>query len=228
MQQKSFTSTVRLFSLLTFFAIALTLSACVASPPGESSSAASTSLPEEAPTAAPEAVASPVPVASEAKATQQRSVPVQLNIPELDLTLPVTPMGWRVAVVDNVETTMWVLPDASLGWQMNSAAPGEEGNMIIAGYQALGDALLAPLALDEFVLGQGVLVADDAGVTFRYQISEISDPLPVTGASEDEEAQAAAYTGLDGDARLTLITGWPDFTTTHRVFAVADLVEAGE
>lgn len=208
------------------FTIALALSACIAPPIVESPA-----IPEETPTAVPE----PEAVDDTADATtavaelaEARAVPAQLSMPELDLIAPVTPMGWRVAVVDDVETTVWIVPDASLGWQVNSAAPGENGNMIIAGHQALGDALLAPLALDEVTPGQEVLVTDDAGTIFRYQISEVSDPLPVTGASEDEDAQAAAYTALDGDARLTLISGWPDFTTTHRIFAVAEFVEAVE
>jgi hypothetical protein len=46
----------------------------------------------------------------------------------------------------------------------------------------------------------------------------------MTGASKDELARADAYIAPSQQAKLTLITGWPDFTTTHRVFAVAEFV----
>lgn len=221
MKQKITISRTRVIGLIMPFVIGMMLAACIAPIPFDAPAAV-----EEAPTAIPQPETEDDAIAPAPQ--EQNAMPVQLQIPELNLDLPITPMGWSVAIVDGVETTTWVVPEESLGWQMNSVDAGGEGNMLIAGHQALGDALLAPLALDEVVPGQDILVTDGVGMTFRYQVTEVSDPLPVTGASEDENAQAATYVLPDGDARLTLITGWPDFTTTHRIFAVAKLVGAAE
>jgi len=221
MKQKTTTSYTRVIGLITLVVIGMMLSACIAPPPSDSTASIG-----ETPTVAPQPEAEAEAIAPTPQ--EQAPMPVQLQIPELNLDMPITPMGWRVVAADGAETTTWIVPEESLGWQVNSAGAGEDGNMLIAGHQALGDALLAPLALDEIEPGQEILVTDDAGMTFRYQITEVSAPLPIAGASEDENAQAAAYVLPDGDARLTLITGWPDFTTTHRVFAVAELVGAAE
>jgi hypothetical protein len=69
-----------------------------------------------------------------------------------------------------------------------------------------------------------VLLTDGDGITFVYRITEVTDPIPVTGATPDEIARASTYFAPTTTARLTLVTGWPDFTTTHRIFAVAEFV----
>jgi sortase (surface protein transpeptidase) len=158
----------------------------------------------------------------------QTAPPVRLRMPALELDAAVEPMGWDVVMADGKETTQWIVPEGALGWQVNSIGAGGQGNLVIAGQQAVGDALLAPLALGEVEPGQEILVTDDEGLTFRYVVTEVSDPIPLAGASDDELAQESAYAALDGDARLTLITGWPDFTTTHRVFAVAEFAGLAE
>ncbi|HMN27953.1 MAG TPA: sortase, partial [Caldilineaceae bacterium] len=92
------------------------------------------------------------------------------------------------------------------------------------GHQVAGSAPLALLAQGAVEPGQEILLTDEAGVVFVYRVVEVTDPIPLTGASAEEEAQAESYAAPSDQALLTLITGWPDFTTTHRVFAVAELV----
>ncbi len=176
-------------------------------------------------TIAPETLEAMTPVeAIDPVPPEEAAEPVQLTLPVLDLTLPVTPMGWTVVTTDAGLTTEWEVPDASLGWHPNTVGAGAAGNMLISGHQALGDALLAPLALGEIVAGQEILVEDVNGRVFVYQITEITAPIPLTGASEEETAQIDALIASGPNAQLTLITGWPDFTTTHRVFAQAELI----
>jgi hypothetical protein len=95
---------------------------------------------------------------------------------------------------------------------------------VISGRQVEGAAVFAPLALGSVALGQEVLVTDGDGITFVYRIVEVTDPIPVTGATPDELARGASYFEPTTTAQLTLVTGWPDFTTTHRIFAVAEFV----
>ena len=155
---------------------------------------------------------------------EQASAPVRLEIPALNLAMPVEAMTWTIATVEGERTTKWIVPDEALGWHVNSAGAGGAGNTILSGHQAQGAALLAPLALEEVVPGQEILLTDEEGVTFVYQVRAISKPIPINGASEAEVAEATAYVTPGETAQLTLVTGWPDFTTTHRLFAQADFL----
>lgn len=154
----------------------------------------------------------------------QALAPVQLSIPALGLNLPVTPMGWEVADVNGVRTTRWLLPDDAVGWHVNSVGAGGAGRVILSGHQVVGAAPLAPLAQGDVEVGQEIWLTDSDGVVFVYEVVEVSEPIVQVGATAEEEAAAAAYVAPTDQSLLTLITGWPDFTTTHRVFAVAELV----
>jgi hypothetical protein len=155
---------------------------------------------------------------------QEATGPVRVQIPEIGLDAPIIAMGWRLAMVDGQRTTVWDVPLDEAGWHINSAGAGAMGNTIVSGRQVGGAAVFAPLALGSVAVGQEVLLTDGDGITFVYRISEVTDPIPVTGATPDEIARAATYFAPTETAKLTLVTGWPEFTTTHRIFAVADFV----
>ena len=161
-------------------------------------------------------------------ASDEATAPVRLQIPAIGLDAPVTPMGWRVVTLGGNRTTAWDVPLDSLGWHANSAGAGAKGNVLLSGRQADGDALLEPLALGSIKPGQDVILTDENGLEFTYKIREISEPIPVSGATEEEEALALDYVAPTDEPILTLISGWPEFTTTHRIFAVADLVGTPE
>jgi sortase (surface protein transpeptidase) len=132
-------------------------------------------------------------------------------------------MGWTVEEVDGQRTTRWAVPEDAAGWHLTSAGVGGAGRIVISGHQAMGAAPFAPLALGQLQSGQTLLLTDSEGAVFVYHIIEVSDPIPLTGASTADDAQAASYLEPTSEPLLTLITGWPDFTTTHRIFAVAEL-----
>lgn len=159
-------------------------------------------------------------------AADQSAPPARLEIPDLNLDVDVVPMGWQIVTVDGERTTMWAPPEEQAGWHVNSAHAGALGNVLISGRQADGAAVFAPLALGSVTSGQEIWLSDQDGVTFVYQVSEVSEPIPITGATDEEIERAAAYQEQSDTAKLTLITGWPDFTTTHRVFVVADFLGA--
>ena len=190
-------------------------------PVAEEATATPTALPEETPEPTPE----PAVDAAEAGAV---NAPVTLSIPDLDLEIPVEPMGWEPTTQAGQRTTRWVVPEEAVGWAVTSAGAGEAGNTVIAGHQARGAALFAPVALGDVAVDQTIDLATENGDVFTYRVVEVSDPIPVIGATDDERAQSAAYMAPTTDGRLTLITGWPADTTTHRVFVVAELVGAAE
>jgi sortase (surface protein transpeptidase) len=220
-----------LSALLTGAAI---FAACQPLPVEETAPASATEVAEE--TAVAEEVASSEESATEeAVPTEEVAVteeaptlvvaipPVQIAIPSLALEIPVAPMTWESAVVEGQRTTRWVVPDDAAGWALNSAGAGGTGNSVVAGHQARGAAVFEAISLGEVEIGQDILVLDEIGNTYVYRVVEVSEPIPLIGATAQEAAQAAAYVAPTSDARLTLVTGWPAETTTHRVFVVAEL-----
>jgi len=218
------TASVRLLYPGLLLTLILLLAACqpIASmPEAEDAVATPTALPEETPEPTPEPAVT-------ATANGAVNVPISLAIPELGLEIPVVPMGWEPTTRDGQRTTRWVVPDDAAGWALTSAGAGEAGNTVIAGHQARGAALFAPISLGEVAVDQTVELTAENGDVFTYRIVEVADPLPVIGATDDENAQSAAYMAPTNSGRLTLIAGWPADTTTHRIFVVADLVGAAE
>jgi len=155
------------------------------------------------------------------------AAPVELVFLALNLTVPVEPMEWKTARQNGVKTTYWVLPENAAGWHPDSAGAGEDGNTIISGSHLMGSAVFAPLALGEVQAGQEILLRDGAGNSFAYTVTEVSEPLAI---DEDPEATATLLDYMQaelpaGVGRLTLLSGWPDFTTTHRIVVVAERSE---
>jgi hypothetical protein len=181
-------------------------------------------------------VPTPTPVADAAEAEPptvdpmaplplaQALPPEWLTIPALDLETPVTPMGWTVAEVAGERTTQWVVPEDAVGWHVTSAGAGGAGRVVLSGHQMIGSAPFAPLAQGALEPGMEIWLTDGEGIVFVYEVTTITEPIPLTGATPEEEAEAASYAAPTTAASLTLITGWPDFTTTHRVFAVAEFI----
>lgn len=170
------------------------------------------------PTLRPEEVVAPLPTAVPAMVT-----PTRLEIPAIKLDVPVVPMGWTVSGPDG-RGVQWQLPVDAAGWHVNSAPAGGPGNTVISGSQFEGDAVFLPLALGDVAKGQDVVLTDSAGMTFTYQVTQVLEPLPIRGADAGADATARALVEQAGVTRLTMITGWPNFTTTHRQFVVAELV----
>lgn len=156
------------------------------------------------------------------------TIPVALSIPEISFNTNVVEMGWIVTEVAGERTTRWATPYSAAGWHVNSAGAGTRGNTVISGHQVVGEGVFAPLALGEVAVGQEILVTDIRGEVFQYDVTEVTEPIPLTGASADDEALAASYIAPSSQAKLTLMTGWPDFATTHYLFVVADFVGAVE
>lgn len=181
----------------------------------------------QAPTPTADSTATPVEEPTPVAETRQGLAPVLLRIPALTLELPITPMGWVVTEANGQRTTQWIVPLDTVGWHVNSAGAGGTGNTILSGHQSNGAAVFAPLALGDITVGQEVQLVDEQGAVFVYRVTEISEPIPIVGATEEDNVLAQTYMAPTDVAQLTLVTGWPDFTTTHRIFAVAEYVGPG-
>lgn len=210
--------------MLSVVLLSLLLAACG----GEDETPADAADSQDAAQAAGNADAAPVNSAEiapiEPLDPAQSQPPVRLQIPEIGLDAPVAEMGWQIAMVDGTRTTTWVVPETELGWHSNSAGAGAAGNTILSGNQVGESAPLLELAVGNIQSGQEVRLTDADGLVFVYRITEVSEPIAAVGATEADEQAAAAYFAPTDTPRLTLATGWPEFTTTHRIFAVAELL----
>ena len=187
-------------------------------------SSATSSAASPTPTSQPLTVADLRNSNTTALSPTEAALPVSLSIPEIDLDVSIQPMGWIVVEKEGERLSEWDLPEGVAGWHLNSELAGTGGNVVVSGQQAGEGAVFAPLALGEVTVGQEIFLTDADGRTFIYQVSEVSDPIPVAGATAAEEARAAAYLEKTDRAILTLVTGWPEYTTTHRIFVVAEFV----
>lgn len=205
--------------MLLLFLLLLLLAACQGTPEANPQLVLTPATTAGSAENAEEAIQSTEPLASEAAGQ-----PLSLAIPALKLQIPITEMGWQVTEVNGERKATWEVPLDSAGWHLNSALPGTAGNLILSGHHLLGAAVFAPLARGEVTVGMQLLITDDQGRTFLYQVSQISDPIPALGASAAEQQQATAYLAPATRPLLTLVTGWPDFSNTHYLFVIADFV----
>ncbi len=150
--------------------------------------------------------------------------PQQLRLPTLDLVIDVESMEWHFDPYEP-EQTRWTVPPSGVGWHPNSVRAGATGNLLISGHQHEGKAPFVALALGRVTEGDLIELLDEENNLFIYEVITVSVPLPIKEMPPEVEAQVIEYVAHGPAARLTLITGWPEFTTTHRRFVVANLVE---
>lgn len=152
------------------------------------------------------------------------SPPTIIEIPAVGLMAPVAQMEWEITESAGRRTTVWKVPTDAAGWHLDSAGAGGAGNMLISGHQAEGSSVFKPLSLGSVQIGQEVLVTDEVGNTFVYRVSEVSKPISLDSPTTQETEAINQYYASNNKPTITMITGWPDFTTTHRLFIVAELV----
>jgi len=163
------------------------------------------------------------------KDTSTTILPESLHIPAIGLKLSVEPMGWEVtAIGDEQLTTQWQLPDSTIGWHTNSAYAGAGGNVVLSGHHLYGEQVFDALALGWLEIGQQIVLINNAEQAFRYEIIEITEPILSRRGTSADIARSTSYVGKTDQAQLTLITGWPSFSTTHRIFIVAKLISAAD
>ena len=184
----------------------------------------STSIPVAAavPTASPSPNPPPAFDATPPLSLTEAASPVALEISAIGLMVDVAPMLWEIVDTNGERSTQWTLPAGAAGWHSDSAGAGAAGNVIISGRQQGEDAVFAPLVLGLVQLGQWVQLRSADGATYLYQITDIGEPIPLEGATPAQLARQRDLYAVGDQPRLTLITGWPEFTTTHRLFITAD------
>lgn len=227
----------RIAKLAVIVAVVLAVSACTTPPSGPAPTPTATAAPPaalpapgtdlaETPTALAVATpaATPADGASEA-APPEQGAPNHLVIPAIDLDTSIVDVGWEVVERGEQRTTEWQTADNAAGRHINSARPGEPGNVVLSGHHNTKGEVFRRISEQELAVGDAIYLYDDQGRRHTYQVTEVTEPLLEVGASEAQRLANARYIQPTSDARVTLVTCWPYWTNTHRVVVVGKLVQ---
>ena len=210
--------------------------------PTEPSTPAVTTMtsPTPQPTATPTATAIP-PTPTPAITPQP---PVRIVIPDLDIDAPVVEMGWKVVEASGEQRTEWdlsTIENGKVGHLINSALPGQPGNVVLSGHHNIEGKVFKNISLawsdeDAELLedgitwrspvldGRTIIIYDAAGRKFRYVIEGMYK-LPDKDVSEEQRRENARFIAPTSEPTLTLVTCWPYNDNTHRIVVVARLAQ---
>ncbi len=76
----------------------------------------------------------PTPVGFMKRTSPVTLPPQRIVAPSIELDAPVQPMAWQNVQRDGLATTEWLIPDSAAGYQIGSAFPGQEGNIVLSGH----------------------------------------------------------------------------------------------
>lgn len=186
--------------------------------------------PVESPTPTPTATTAADPLAVTAAttptATQRGQTgtfapqpPTRIVAPAINLDAPVVTMDWRTEIQGDQTASVWNVPQNEAGWHLNSARPGQDGNVVISGHNnSMGGHVFG--RLDELAEGDTVtLWVDDTAYT--YYISR-RETIRTVAAGPEMLNKLQQLAGPASTEQLTLITCWPNWTNTHRLILVAE------
>lgn len=192
---------------------ALGLVGCTA-PPAAGMTAASGPAAPARPRVEPAAAA--VPAAQVADLAP--ALPDRLQIPSIDVDIPVVELGWsRATNREGQIFSEWDVAEYAAGWHKNSVLPGQPGNVVMSGHNNILGAVfreLDRLRKDDDIY---VWVGD---VRHHYTVSQVV-VVPESKATYEQRVENAVWIGPFDDDRLTLVSCWPRNNNTHRIIVVA-------
>ncbi len=180
--------------------------------------ASDTPAPVELPTLAPIPAGTPTPLVTRPKGAR-------ILIPAIHVDAPVVEMGWEPVQENGQTVNEWQVPDNAVGHILTSANPGERGNVVMSAHNNLYAAIFRKLY--PLKPGDEITVFNAAGQGFLYRVS-LSYLVQEAGASYAQRVENARAMLPTTDARLTLISCYPETSNTHRAIVIAALIGAAE
>ncbi|MEM7028000.1 MAG: sortase [Chloroflexota bacterium] len=150
--------------------------------------------------------------------TPMSAPPNRLQIPRLNLDVPVNEVGLvPSATVPGV--LEWEVPAyRAAGWLKTSAPLGQPGNTVLDGHHNVHGEVFRDLWTLE--TGDKITLQSEAGQPQHYQVTEVLI-LPERDQPLDVRLQNAQYIQPTPDERLTLVTCWPHNDNSHRTIVIA-------
>ena len=152
----------------------------------------------------------------------QSTLPDRLEIPGIDVDIPVVELGWHAATTnDGAIFSEWDVAEYAAGWHKNSALPGQPGNIVLSGHNNILGAVFREL--DQLRAGdEAILWAGDERLVYRVDQVLI---VPEKYATAEQRAANAKWIEQFDDDRLTLVSCWPRNNNTHRIIVVAHPIQ---
>lgn len=172
----------------------------------------------------PVSIATVVPLPAGAGAPPER-----LQIPVLALDVPVVEMGWHQVQDASGSHSEWDVVNDAAGHHLNSAYPGEAGNVVISGHNNIGGSVFRSVCVIgepgvEFGLRDAMILVDQQGRHFTYRVNGWHRLVERNASIIQQEANAT-YMQPTSFAQLTLVTCWPPSSNTHRVIVTGVLTD---
>lgn len=146
-------------------------------------------------------------------------------IPSINVDSQILEMGYTFEVVDGETVTNWQIPDNAVGHMIGSANPGGLGNVVLSGHNNILGAVFRKLYTVQ--VGDQITVFNAKGAGFTYRVSQ-SFIVQERGADLAQRLNNAQVLLPTTDARLTLISCWPETDNSNRAIVIADLVGAAQ
>jgi sortase A len=143
--------------------------------------------------------------------------PTRLVAPTIHLDASIIPVGWHQEQQNGKTVSVWDVAEYAVGWQKNSALPGQGGNIVLAAHSDTKGEVFR--YLDQLKDGDLLtLYADGRAYTYAVESHVI---VQEKGVSEAQQRDNARWIGRFPDERVTLVTCWPYPTNTHRYIVIA-------
>ena len=155
----------------------------------------------------------------------QREIPPgalgRIAIPSLDIDVPLVEVSWHLEQMGSQTVGVWDTVRGAAGHHRGTALPGDWGNCVISGHSRTSDGAVFD-RLWELTAGDRILVTTDSGSQWQYLVESVTK-VPEVGKSLDQRQANSSVMAPSAEARLTLITCWPEWAYTHRIVVVARL-----
>lgn len=126
-------------------------------------------------------------------------------IPSIKSDSKVVEVGWDVIEQDGEEYAVWQVAEFAVGHHKNSANPGENGNIVLAGH--VGG--YGKVFRDLYYVRRGEqIILYSNGQQYLYTITQRL-VVDEEGASAEQRAQNAQYIEPTDSEVVTLVTCWP-------------------
>ena len=146
----------------------------------------------------------------------------RILIPALGIGAPVVEVSWHLATAEGERLAVWATASQAAGHHRGTAPFGGGGNCVISGHSRAKEGGVFH-GLWELTPGDAILLATASGERYEYAVETTRKVLDL-GASLAQRRDNATCMAPSDDARLTLITCWPDWAYTHRIIVVAGLM----
>lgn len=148
--------------------------------------------------------------------------PDRIIIPAIDMDTPVVELGWSAASDPAGRVfSRWDVAAYAAGWHINSAEMGQRGNVVMSGHNNILGSVFREL--DQLKKGD-IATIWSGNKRYDYAIDKVVI-VPDKHATPEQRRENASWIQEFDDDRLTLVSCWPRDDNSHRIIAVAHLID---